>query len=80
MLTPRKHLDLDTSVLRVSGLLLREMQKKRSVVDFEMLRALVIRRVGTDGDLTFLPALDLLYLLGKVEYHLKNDTIEFKAD
>ena len=79
MLTPRKHLDLDTSVLRVSGLLLKEIQK-RGVIEFEKLRALVVKRAGSDGELAFLPALDLLFLLGRAEYHLKNDTIEFRAD
>ena len=79
MLTPRKHLDLDTSVLRISGLLLKEIQK-RGVVEFEKLRTLVLRRTGPDGELAFFPALDLLFLLGRVDYHLKNDTIEFKAD
>lgn len=79
MLTPRKHMNLDVSVLRVSALMLREI-KKRGVMEFEKLRSFVIRRVGQDGELAFLPALDLLYLLGKADFHLKNDTIEYKAD
>jgi hypothetical protein len=79
MLTPRKHLDLDVSVLRVSALLLRELSKK-GVVEFERLRQLALRRTGPNGDLAFLPALNFLFLMGKVEYHLKNDTIEFKLD
>ena len=76
MLTPEKHLDLDVSVLRVSALMLRELQR-RSVVEFEKLRRYVIRRAGSDADVTFLPALSLLFLLGKVEYHIQNDTIEY---
>ena len=79
MLTPRKHLNLDVSVLRVSALMLREIQK-RGIVDFEKLRGLILRRVGPDGELAFLPALDLLYLLGKADFHLKNDTIEYRVD
>jgi hypothetical protein len=79
MLTPRKSLNLETSVLRISALMLRELQK-RGVIEFERLRALVVRRVGTDGELVFLSALNFLFLLGRVEYHLKNDTLEFKAD
>ena len=68
MLTPRKSLNLEASVLRISALMLRELQK-RGVVEFERLRALVVRRVGSDGEPVFLSA-----------YHLKNDTLEFKAD
>jgi hypothetical protein len=78
MLTPRKHLDLDVSVLRISAIMLREL-KKRGVIELERLRAIVIRRTGPDGELSFLPALGLLYLLGKVDYHLRNDSIEYKA-
>jgi hypothetical protein len=79
MLTPRKHLNLDVSVLRISSIMLREL-RKRSVIELERLRAIVIRRTGQDGELSFLPALSFLFLLGKVEYHLKNDTLEYKAD
>jgi hypothetical protein len=79
MLSPNKSLDLDTSVLRISALMLRELQK-RGVIEFERLRGLILRRVGSDGEPVFLPALTFLFLLGRVEYHSKNDTIEFKAD
>ena len=37
MLTPRKHLNLDTSLLRVLSLILRELQK-RGVCEFDKLR------------------------------------------
>jgi hypothetical protein len=78
MLTPRKHLNLDTSVLRVSALMMREL-RRRDVMEFERLRNYVVRRVGPDGELSFLSALNFLYLVGKVEYHLQNDTIEYRA-
>ena len=78
MLTPRKHLDLNVSVVRVAAIMLRELNR-RGVVEFEKLRGVVIRRVGADGDLSFMPALSFLYLLGRVEYHLKNDTIEYRT-
>ncbi|MGJ5121714.1 ABC-three component system middle component 8 [Bradyrhizobium oligotrophicum] len=78
MLTPRKHLNLDVSVIRIASIMLRELQK-RGVIEFERLRGIVIRRVGSDGDVTFLPALSFLYLLGKIEYHEKNDVVEYRA-
>lgn len=77
MLTAKKHLNLDTSVIRIAAIILRELGRK-GVVEFEKLRALVIRRVGPDGDVMFLPALSFLFLVGKVEYHLKNDTVEYR--
>ncbi|APO56170.1 hypothetical protein ACVIW2_007206 [Bradyrhizobium huanghuaihaiense] len=79
MLTPRKHLNLDVSVLRIAAIMLREL-KKRGVMEFERLRGIVIRRVGGDGEITFLPALSFLYLMGKIEYHAKNDVIEYRAN
>ena len=78
MLTPEKHLDLDTSVLRVSSLLLKELQRK-GVVDYEKLRHLVERRTGTDGSFAFMPALNVLFLLGLIDYHVKNDTVEYRS-
>ena len=76
MLKPKKHMDLDLSVLRVSAIVLHEARKKR-LVSFEALRKRVIRQAGEDADLVFVPALSFLYLLGKIEYHLKNDTVEY---
>lgn len=79
MLIPKKHLNLDVSVLRVSAIMLQEL-KKRGVVGFERLREKVIKRVGPDGELVFLPALNLLYLLGVLDYHIKNDILEYRAN
>jgi hypothetical protein len=78
MLMPRKHLDLDVSVMRIATILLRELHR-HGVVEFEKLRGVVLRRVGPDGDLSFLPALSFLFLLGRVEYHPKNDTLEYRS-
>jgi len=58
--------------------MLKELNK-RGVLEFERLRSIVQSRVGTDGEQVFLLALNFLYLLGKVEYHIKNDTIEYRS-
>jgi hypothetical protein len=79
MLTPKKHLNLDVSVVRVATIMLRELNR-RGVMEFERLRGVVIRRVGPDGDLSFMPALSFLFLLGRAEYHIKNDTVEYRSD
>lgn len=75
MLTAEKHLDLDTSLVRIAAVILKELKRKGAVA-FEALRKLIIRRVGEDGELMFLPALRFLFLLGRIEYHAKNDVIE----
>ena len=79
MLTPKKYLNLDVSVLRVSAIMLREL-RRRGVIEFERLRAIVVKRTGPDGELSFLPALSVIFLLGRVEYHVKNDTLEYRAE
>lgn len=52
MRTPRKHLNLDVSVLRIAAIMLREL-KKRGVIDFERLRGIaegeVVLRLHDDG-------------------------------
>ena len=76
VLRPRKHLDLDTCTLRVVAIVLAELTKRR-VVRFDDLRNVVVRRAGEDAELSFLPALDVLFLLGRVDYLDKTDSFEF---
>ena len=76
MLTPKKHLSLDLSPLRIGSIILRELRKAR-LLKFADLQAKVVRFGGNDAVVVILPALSLLYLLGKVEYHSKNDSIEY---
>ena len=78
MLTPTKLLDLDTSVVRVAAIMLRAL-RSRGIMEFEGLRGVVKRRVGDNGELSFMPALSFLYVLGRVEYHSHNDTIELRT-
>lgn len=49
-----------------------------NVLEFDKLRRKIVKRVGSDGEFVFLPSLNFLYLIGKVEYHAKNDLIELK--
>jgi hypothetical protein len=57
--------------------MLKEL-RRRGVVEFERLRRYIIRRAGTDGEVVFMSALNLLFLLDRLDYHLKNDTLEYK--
>lgn len=69
-------MNLNVSLLRVSSLILKESSKHR-ILEFETMRKTLVRRYGKDAELTFIPALGFLYALGKIEYHLKNDTLEY---
>jgi hypothetical protein len=61
--------------MNVSMLLLGRL-KARRVEEYEALKKLVKRNVS-GGDVLFLPAMNLLYLLGLVEYRPKTDAFEY---
>ena len=78
MITPQKHMNLDGSVLRVAALMVREIARRRSL-EVEVLRKRIAKKTGSDTELVFLPALSFLFLLGKIEYHPKTDSLEYKV-
>ena len=75
MLRPSKHSHPDRTVINVSMLLLGRL-KARRVEEYEALKKLVKKNVS-GGDVLFLPAMNLLYLLGLVEYRPKTDAFEY---
>ena len=75
MLQPSKHSHPDRTVIGVSVQLLARL-KKRRLEDYSDLKK-HIARVVTGGDVLFLPALNLLYLLGVIDYRPKTDAIEY---
>ncbi len=76
MLRPSKHSHPDRTVVFAAFVLLQRLRKQR-VEDFTALRKLVKKRVG--GDALFLPAVNLLYLLGLIEYRPKTDALEYQG-
>lgn len=77
MLRPSKHAHPDRTVLNVSLLLLARLQDRR-VEEFGPLKSFVKKKVA-GGEVLFLPALNLLYLLGLVEYRPKTDAFEYRG-
>jgi hypothetical protein len=83
MLTPHKHLKLNTSLLSLSALALDYLHKYRSV-PYHQLYAHLERRTRLreerdtdDVRIMFAPTLSFLFLLGKVQYHPQNDLFEY---
>lgn len=83
MLTPHKHLKLNTSLLRLAALALEYLHKHRSA-SYPQLYAHLERRArardpkdGEDVRLMFGPTVSFLFVLGKLKYHDKNDTFEY---
>jgi hypothetical protein len=78
MLTPSKHLDLDRSVIRVASEVLNELRRRR-MMEYDAVIRYIKRRVGDDGEAVMAPAISFLFLLGRLDYHSKNDTFEYRA-
>jgi hypothetical protein len=75
MLRPTKHSHPDRTILSVALLLIQYL-KKRRIEDYGKLRAYAKKAVS-GGDFLYLPALNLLFLLGLIEYRAKTDAIEY---
>lgn len=75
MLRPNKHSHPDSTPINVAVMLLARLKKKR-IDEFESLRVYAKKSVK-GGDALFIPAINLLYLLGLIEYLSKTDSIEY---
>jgi len=75
MLRPTKHSHPDKTVLYASTVILKKIKKSR-VETIDNLRH-HLRNSITSADFLFYPALNLLYLLGTIDYRPKNDSIEY---
>ena len=75
MLRPTKHSHPDRTIISVSLLLLARLREHR-VDDYAELLKLAKKRI-IGGDVLFLPALNLLYLMGLIEYRPKTDAVEY---
>lgn len=75
MLKPTKHSHPDRTVINAALLLLVRLKDRRIEEYGKLLSCLKRDVIG--GDVLFLPALNFLFLLGLIEYHPKNDAIEY---
>lgn len=77
LIRPSKHADPDLTVFSVATLILERLKSKR-VEKYSELLILVKKRSEDTGSL-FLPAINLLYILGLVKYHQKSDCFEYSG-
>jgi len=75
MLRPAKHAHPDQTALYLATLLVAHL-KRRRIESYEDLLKLANRKVR-GGDALFLPALEILFLLGLVDYRRKADSFEY---
>lgn len=77
MLSPTKHAHPDKTILSVATLVLARLVTKR-VESYDKLLHMVRERIR-GGHLLFIPALNLLFLLGLITYRSKTDSVEFSG-
>ena len=70
-----KHSNPDQTIIGVAALILKTLSKS-GVEKYDNLEELVDEKID-GGKYLFLPALNLLYLLGAVDYHKKADAFEY---
>jgi len=75
MLRPTKHSHPDRTVINVSLLILVRL-KKRRIEEYSTLQK-YIKHLVIGGDILFLPALNLLFLMGVIDYKSKSDAVEY---
>lgn len=72
---PSKHSHPDQTIIGVAAFLLKTLSRS-GVEKYDVLEELVDEKIE-GGKYLFLPALNLLYLLGTVDYHKKSDAFEY---
>jgi hypothetical protein len=78
VIIPSKYLDLETSVLRLSAFLLEQLRRE-SIIRLTDLTARVDGYTDGRGRFNFFPAMNLLYLLGRIEFDEEHDLVRFVA-
>ena len=75
MLRPSKHAHPDRTVIAAALVALQRLRAQR-VCDYDALFNFV-RKAIKGGDVLFLPAVNFLFLMGLVDYHVKTDAFEY---
>lgn len=74
MIIPTKHLDLDHCVLRVAAQVLTHLAEP-GMLELTELQERVLADLGHDAKYSMLPALNVLYLMGRIDYDDGTDVV-----
>lgn len=77
MISPHKYLDLDLSVINLGGVILKVLLE-HEVIKYDELLDKVLLATGESAKEVFVPTLSFLYIVGKIEYNRKIDSIELR--
>ena len=74
-LVPNKFMKFDNCMLKVGAEIIKILLKNKKI-KYSILYDNFKKIYKEDTDYIFLPALNFLYLLGKIEYKIKKDMVE----
>jgi hypothetical protein len=77
MLKPEKYMDPNISVISISAEIIRVL-KKEQIVGYGDLIETIVKLKGERAKINFLPSINFLFLLDKIEYHVRADKIMLK--
>ncbi|MCW1928366.1 ABC-three component system middle component 8 [Bhargavaea beijingensis] len=78
MLKPDKFTELNRSVIYAVAVLITVFKENEYKCSYENLYKALEKQLGEDTLYLFLPAVDFLFLLGKVDYDIETDVLEMK--
>lgn len=73
MIKPHKYLNLNLSVLNIGSIIL-SLLKQEKIMKYDHLLEKLIDNKGEDVKDIFLPTLNFLFLVGKIQYYQKTDS------
>jgi len=74
MIVPDKHTNIRYSVIYISGVMMNEI-KINGIIKYSDLQDVILMKIGKQAKEVFEFAISFLYLIGKVEYNEKLDSI-----
>lgn len=78
MLKPDKFTELNKSLIYTVALMIDSFKKNDGKCNYEQLYKMIEDTIGDDILYLFIPALDFLFLLGKVTYDINTDDLEMR--
>ncbi|WP_339283787.1 ABC-three component system middle component 8 [Oceanobacillus sp. FSL K6-3682] len=76
MLRPDKFTELNRSLIYVVALLIKLFKENNYKCSYKQLYNALEKQIGDDALYLFLPAIDFLFLLGRVDYDIESDVLE----
>ena len=76
MLIPQKHMNLELSTIRVTSILI-ELFKTNKIVSYDFTLKYLENILGKKAKYIFIDSLNILFLMGKINYDSKKDSIIF---